>query len=144
MEIEANTVWDQINVDDVIQIISHPSESEPIEINHQANSRTHDAWVRTALSFVGIGLLVLKFSNHAIDVLNGILFCVIGLFILIGSTIRYMHAYKMIRNRVFYPNYLMISIVTLLILSLSTFTICIFSLEMLLPFFTTTVDKTPS
>jgi putative membrane protein len=98
----------------VIFLESHARKFELSKAQqHLANERTFLAWIRTAVSLLGIGFLAtsLHFTlknprNEFVDIialLLGIFVCLIGLFILILSTVSYYQKKSCIEHDYFVP-----------------------------------------
>jgi len=89
---------------------------------HLANERTYLAWVRTAISIVGVGFLAtsLHFTignvrNPYIDLLTFVLFvfsCVFGIFVILITTRTYKRKRKEILEGNFVPSNLHISLLS--------------------------------
>lgn len=81
---------------------------------HLANERTYLAWIRTAISILGVAFLAtsLHFSigtvrNFWVDFLSaiiGLLACLFGLLIIFTATINYSAKRKQILNEAFIPS----------------------------------------
>lgn len=100
---------------------------------HLANERTYLAWIRTAISIIGVGFLTtslhftIKISSNSVinslAIFLGIFACVVGFIIAVLSTIYYSKKRKQIQDGVFIPsNYSII------------FVSCLFSLLVFLIF----------
>lgn len=95
---------------------------------HLANERTYLAWVRTAISIIGVGFLAtsLHFSigtdrTHFIDliaIILGIVACLLGIFILLFSTVSYLRKQKDISRGNFTSSARLITFVSISLLFL--------------------------
>jgi putative membrane protein len=91
-----------------------PDESVKYAQQHLANERTYLAWIRTAISIVGVGFLTtsLHFTigsnrNHFIDslaIILGIFACIIGITTGILSTIQYSRKRREIQEGIYIPS----------------------------------------
>lgn len=89
---------------------------------HLANERTYLAWIRTAISIVGVGFLAtsLHFTmgvtrNPLIDfftIILGIFACVFGLVIIATATRTYREKRQQIIQETFYPSNMRISLIS--------------------------------
>lgn len=89
---------------------------------HLANERTYLAWIRTAISIVGVGFLAtsLHFTmgatrNPLVDLFTialGIFACLFGLAIIFSSTQNYKKKRQQIINETFYPSNLHITLIS--------------------------------
>lgn len=89
---------------------------------HLANERTYLAWIRTAISIVGVGFLAtsLHFTmgatrNLLVDLFTialGIFACLFGLAIIFSSTQNYKKKRQQIINETFYPSNLHITLIS--------------------------------
>ncbi|ETI68849.1 YidH family protein [Neobacillus vireti] len=105
---------------------------------HFANERTYLAWIRTAISIIGVGFLTTSLhytikisSNRAINTLAiflGIYACVVGFLIALMSTIHYTRKRREIQDGIFIPSNYSIIFVSIL------FSILVFLIFMYLSF----------
>ncbi|MGE7689902.1 YidH family protein [Lysinibacillus sp. NPDC097214] len=89
-------------------------ESVKYAQQHLANERTYLAWVRTAVSMVGVGFLTTSLhftikisSNHYINnvaVFLGIFACIVGLIAGVLATLQYSRKKKEIQDGIFIPS----------------------------------------
>lgn len=92
---------------------------------HLANERTYLAWIRTAISIIGVGFLATslhfaigKDRSQFIDliaIILGILACVLGIFITLMATLNYIHKGKNINEGIFVSSNKLIVIVSVCI-----------------------------
>ncbi|MFZ7942723.1 MULTISPECIES: YidH family protein [Bacillaceae] len=105
---------------------------------HLANERTYLAWIRTAISIIGVGFLTTSLhftiklsSNAAINTLAiflGIFACLVGFTTAIFSTIHYTRKRREIQNGFFTPSNYSIIFVSIL------FSLLVFLIFMYLSF----------
>eukprot|EP01090_Pellita_catalonica_P018233 TRINITY_DN580_c0_g1_i1.p1 TRINITY_DN580_c0_g1~~TRINITY_DN580_c0_g1_i1.p1 ORF type:complete len:141 (+),score=7.28 TRINITY_DN580_c0_g1_i1:40-462(+) len=89
-----------------------------------ALQRTWQAWVRTALTYIGVGVLIAKLeliSDHS--QLGGITFVLCGLLLLLYSTWRYYYVDYLLQRGHFRKNQIGVILVTILLLSAAIITI---------------------
>jgi len=89
-------------------------ESVKYAQQHLANERTYLAWVRTAVSIVGVGFLTTSLhftikisSNHYINnvaVFLGIFACIVGFIAGVLATLQYSRKKKEIQDGIFIPS----------------------------------------
>lgn len=90
-----------------------PEESVKYAQQHLANERTYLAWLRTAVSIIGVGFLTtslhftIKIStNHFINnvaIFLGIFACIVGTIIVVISTTQYTRKRGEIQKGIFNP-----------------------------------------
>ncbi|MFC7391633.1 YidH family protein [Scopulibacillus cellulosilyticus] len=91
-----------------------PEESVKCAQQHLANERTYLAWIRTAISIIGVGFLTtslhftIKISSiptiNILAILLGIIACVVGFIIGVLSTIQYTRKRREIQEGLFIPS----------------------------------------
>ncbi|KMY49693.1 YidH family protein [Peribacillus loiseleuriae] len=91
-----------------------PGESVIYAQQHLANERTYLAWVRTAVSIVGVGFLTtslhftikLSFNQHinTLAIFLGIFACIVGFITGILSTLQYSKKRREIQEGIFIPS----------------------------------------
>jgi len=91
---------------------------------HLANERTYLAWIRTAISIIGVGFLTTSLhftikisSNHHINTIAiflGIFACIVGIITGVLSTIQYSRKRKEIQEGIFIPSNYSIIFVSIL------------------------------
>lgn len=91
--------------------------------DHLSNERTYLAWIRTALSLIGFGFVVVRFRsampsvaatpNHSLTL--GLLFCCVGLLLVPFANWQYFRVMHTIENENFEPSQRAISIASTLI-----------------------------
>lgn len=89
---------------------------------HLANERTYLAWIRTAISIIGVGFLATslhfaigKDRSQFIDliaIILGVLSCVLGIFITLMATLNYIYKRKNINAGIFVASDKLILIVS--------------------------------
>lgn len=89
-------------------------ESVKYAQQHLANERTYLAWIRTAISIIGVGFLTTSLhftikisSNHFINtaaIFLGIFACIVGMTTGVLSTIQYSRKRKEIQEGIFIPS----------------------------------------
>lgn len=99
-------------------------ESVQYAQQHLANERTYLAWIRTAISIIGIGFLTTSLhftikisSNHCINTIAiflGIFACIVGIITGVLSTIQYSRKRKEIQAGMFIPSNYSIIFVSIL------------------------------
>ncbi|MFB9758457.1 YidH family protein [Ectobacillus funiculus] len=99
-------------------------ESVQYAQQHLANERTYLAWIRTAISIIGVGFLTTSLhftikisSNHYINTIAiflGIFACIVGIITGILSTIQYSRKRKEIQAGMFIPSNYSIIFVSIL------------------------------
>ncbi|MFZ0013528.1 MAG: DUF202 domain-containing protein [Acidimicrobiia bacterium] len=58
--------------------------------DHLANERTFLAWLRTGLAFIGLGVLVAKFTDQRVSTqIGGLILIAVGAVMLVYSVFRY-------------------------------------------------------
>ena len=70
--------------------------------DHLANERTYLAWIRTALALTGVGIGLLKFEG--VTNIAGYLVLAGGFFVLVNSSLRYLHVMRNLSKAQFEPN----------------------------------------
>ncbi|MEK3888203.1 YidH family protein [Bacillus sp. FSL K6-3431] len=101
-----------------------PDESVKYAQQHLANERTYLAWLRTAVSIIGVGFLTtslhftIKIStNHFINnvaIFLGIFACIVGTIIVVISTTQYTRKREEIQKGIFNPAHNSIIFTTIL------------------------------
>ena len=79
--------------------------------DHLANERTYLAWIRTAVAFLGIGIVVVRLrylmppqAHHSGQGWQlGLFFCLAGLLLVVFATAHYFHVQNAIESEVFEP-----------------------------------------
>ncbi|WP_342047946.1 YidH family protein [Bacillus sp. OTU530] len=99
-------------------------ESVQYAQQHLANERTYLAWIRTAISIIGVGFLTTSLhftikisSNHYINTIAiflGIFACIVGIITGVLSTIQYSRKRKEIQAGMFIPSNYSIIFVSIL------------------------------
>jgi putative membrane protein len=107
--------------------LKETNESKYIQ-QHLANERTYLAWIRTSIAILGIGFLTTSLHSSSsgendfqelITVLISGISIIVGLFLIVGSTINYYRVRKHINTQTFTSAHVVIifmSIVALIIL----------------------------
>merc|ERR1712137_1039162 len=72
--------------------------------DHLANERTFLAWLRTAVSTIGLGVAIAKFGNEEKSKEAGLIFIFLGSVFLVYSTMRYYYLYFLLKRGLFAPN----------------------------------------
>ncbi|OJD44039.1 hypothetical protein BAU23_00710 [Bacillus nitratireducens] len=113
-------------------------ESVKYAQQHLANERTYLAWIRTAVSIVGVGFLTtslhftIKISSNQyinnVATFLGIFACIVGFIIGVLATLQYSKKRKEIQNGIFIPSNHCIFFIT------SLFSFLIFIIFMYLSF----------
>jgi putative membrane protein len=101
-----------------------PGESVKYAQQHLANERTYLAWIRTAVSIIGVGFLTtslhftIRISSapyiNTIAVFLGIFACMVGITTAIMSTIQYSRKRIAIKEGKFVPSHLSIIFISIL------------------------------
>jgi len=80
--------------------------------DHLANLRTYLAWMRTAVSLIGFGVVILRlrvfyppqFPHSGIGRKIGLLFALVGLFAVLLSTFQYFSVLRGIETNTYHPS----------------------------------------
>lgn len=72
--------------------------------DHLANERTFLAWLRTAVSTIGLGVAIAKFGSGEKSKEAGLIFIFLGTVFLCYSTARYYYLYFLLKRGLFSPN----------------------------------------
>lgn len=88
---------------------SHPNPNRTRD--HLANERTYLAWMRTAISLIGFGIVIVRLRNGAPVQSSGpvhgwelgLVFCIVGLLSVLGATLHYFRVQDSIETETYQP-----------------------------------------
>jgi putative membrane protein len=78
--------------------------------DHLANERTYLAWIRTAISLMGFGILIVRLRYTSLSASNGhgwklgLVFALAGIIMTLGASQHYFAGLKAIENDTFEPS----------------------------------------
>ncbi|MGR3764551.1 YidH family protein [Rossellomorea sp. NS-SX7] len=114
-------------------MLKETNESKYIQ-QHLANERTYLAWIRTSIAIIGIGFLTTSLHYTSpqenefqgqITMLISVVSIVIGVFLIIGSTINYYRARKHINTQTFTSANAVIIFMSIVAMIISIF-VCVY------------------